>query len=87
MSKSREYHLHTPEGQREDDVFLELEGWDYEENQPKMSPNAERKIPWFLPSQKRQVTWEHEKQPVGSEKTQKAMGVSEDKQTLDQGSD
>lgn len=38
---------------------------------------------WFLPSNKRQITSEHEKQPLEFEKRIKAMSASEGKQTVD----
>lgn len=52
------------------------------ETQREMPHKAQREIPWFLPFNKRQITWEHGKEPTEFEKIKKAMGVSEDKQTM-----
>lgn len=46
-------------------------------------PKVVGEIIWFLPSNKRQITSEHEKQPLEFEKRIKAMSVSEGKQTVD----
>lgn len=82
MSKSRAYHLPTPGEQRKNEVSL-LGNGIMKERQLEMPHNAQGEISWFLPSNKRQITWEHGKEPMMFEKNKKAMSVSEGKQTVD----
>lgn len=50
--------------------------------QPEVPTKVEGEIIWFLPSNKRQITLEHEKWPLEFEKSKKEMSIFEGKQTM-----